>query len=149
MKMVGKPTVMIDTNILLRYLIQDFPDYPKIKKLVDDLIHQGYQIWISRQIIREFSTVCTRPQNFMNTMSSLQVTQHILIFPQMFKIADEDARVTQALVRLMQTIPLGGKQIHDANIVATMQVYSISNLLTLNIADFARFQALITLLPTV
>ncbi|HRF96904.1 MAG TPA: hypothetical protein PLZ51_16970, partial [Aggregatilineales bacterium] len=62
--MVGKPTVMIDTNILLRYLIQDFPDYPKIKKVVDDLIYQGYQIWISRQIIREFSTVCTRPQNF-------------------------------------------------------------------------------------
>jgi predicted nucleic acid-binding protein len=149
MKMVGKPTVMIDTNILLRYLIQDFPEYPKIKKVVDDLIYQGYQIWISRQIIREFSTVCTRPQNFMNTLSSLQVTQHILTFPQMFKIADEDARVTQALVQLMQTIPLGGKQIHDANIVATMQVYYISNLVTLNIADFARFQALITLIPTI
>ncbi|HRF96905.1 MAG TPA: hypothetical protein PLZ51_16975, partial [Aggregatilineales bacterium] len=80
---------------------------------------------------------------------SLQVTQHILTFPQMFKIVDEDARVTQALVGLMQTIPLGGKQIHDVNIVATMQVYLIPNLVTLNIADFARFQALITLMPTI
>ncbi len=41
---------------------------------------------------------------------------------------------------------MGGKQIHDANIVATMQVYNISHLFTLNIADFMRFSSFITLI---
>jgi len=34
---------------------------------------------------------------------------------------------------------LGGKQVHDANIVATMQAYGIPALLTHNIKDFEQF----------
>ena len=41
------------------------------------------------------------------------------------------------------------KQVHDANIVATMQVYGIDQLLTHNVADFARFQPRIAVLPLV
>ena len=37
--------------------------------------------------------------------------------------------------------------LHDANIVATMQVYDIKRLLTHNMRDFARFSSLITILP--
>jgi predicted nucleic acid-binding protein len=47
---------------------------------------------------------------------------------------------------LMETTPLGGKQVHDANIAATMVVYNIHRLFTLNVADFARFSKLITVL---
>jgi len=39
---------------------------------------------------------------------------------------------------------MGGRQVHDANIVATMQVYGITHLLTHNTDDFARFAHLIT-----
>ncbi len=41
--------------------------------------------------------------------------------------------------------PVGGRQIHDANIVATMQVHSIQKLLTDNVADFRRFGSIITI----
>jgi hypothetical protein len=34
---------------------------------------------------------------------------------------------------------LRGRQVHDANIVATMRVFGLKNLLTHNPADFARF----------
>jgi predicted nucleic acid-binding protein len=47
----------------------------------------------------------------------------------------------------MAEIPSGGKQVHDANIVATMLVYGIPKLLTHNTTDFARFSELITVLP--
>lgn len=53
------------------------------------------------------------------------------------------------LVRLLAQVRVAGKQIHDANIVATMQVYGILRLLTHNTAHFARFAHLITLVPLV
>jgi predicted nucleic acid-binding protein len=48
---------------------------------------------------------------------------------------------------LIARIAVGGKQVHDANIVATMQAHGIRQLLTGNVADFNRFSALIRVLP--
>jgi len=50
---------------------------------------------------------------------------------------------------LLAAIPCGGKQVHDANIVATMLVHGVPNLLTHNAADFKRFSHLIAVLPLV
>jgi len=63
-----------------------------------------------------------------------------------FWVADDTLVVTERLLSLLQTIPVGGKQVHDANIVATMQAYGIGHLLTLNVVDFTRFSSLITVL---
>ena len=35
---------------------------------------------------------------------------------------------------------MGGKQIHDANIAATMLAHDIPRILTNNVADFRRFE---------
>ncbi|MBO1348300.1 MAG: hypothetical protein EBE86_013325 [Hormoscilla sp. GUM202] len=43
----------------------------------------------------------------------------------------------------MEQITIGGAQVHDANIVATMLVYGIGELLTNNVDDFNRFSELI------
>jgi|LakMenE01Jun11ns_1017448.scaffolds.fasta_scaffold9670723_2 predicted nucleic acid-binding protein len=66
-----------------------------------------------------------------------------------FIVADEAAAVTSQLLTLLQIISLGGKQVHDANIVATMLVHGIERLLTHNVADFMRFSHLITVVPIV
>ena len=47
----------------------------------------------------------------------------------------------------MDGFEIAGKQVHDANIVATMLVHGITQVLTHNITDFARFSSLITVLP--
>ena len=44
----------------------------------------------------------------------------------------------------MEQLPIGGKQVHDANIVATHVRPRIGRLLTANTGDFARFAHLIT-----
>ncbi len=41
---------------------------------------------------------------------------------------------------------MGGKQVHDANIAATMLAHGITRLLTFNVADFQRFAGLIELI---
>ena len=59
----------------------------------------------------------------------------------------ETAAVTARLLQLIKEYPTGGKQIHDANIVATMLVNGIDTLLTQNIDDMKRFENEITLIP--
>ncbi len=76
----------------------------------------------------------------MQALSPVQVTHHVTMLTTLFMIADETAQVTHELVKLIQKTPLGGKQIHDANIVATMLVYEINTLLTTNLADMKRFE---------
>jgi predicted nucleic acid-binding protein len=67
--------------------------------------------------------------------------------PKQFLVADDDLRVTQHLLALIQQIPTGGRQVHDANIVATMLVYQVSTVLTHNVEDFDRFAGVVTVLP--
>jgi hypothetical protein len=50
---------------------------------------------------------------------------------------------------LLGTVACAGKQIHDANIIATMLAHGIPKLLTHNVADFSRFTAHIKVLPLV
>ncbi len=50
-------------------------------------------------------------------------------------------------LKAVEQIPIGGRQIHDANIVATMLAHGIPRLLTNNPGDFQRFAAHITVIP--
>ena len=53
---------------------------------------------------------------------------------------EDGPAVTQELIALCRAVPLGGRQVHDANIVATMLAHGETRLLTFNTADFTRFQ---------
>lgn len=46
--------------------------------------------------------------------------------------------VAETLIALCRAIPMGGKQVHDANIVATMLAHGTRRLPTFNTADFRR-----------
>jgi predicted nucleic acid-binding protein len=138
--------IFLDTNVLLRLTIYQFPEYLQVKTLVATYTSENTEIYISRQIVREYLNQVTRPQNFMVSMTASQVKKQYEIFRSIFKIADETETVTQHLIDLLQKYPTGGKQIHDANIVATMLANGVDTLLTLNVADFKRFSDVITLI---
>ena len=53
---------------------------------------------------------------------------------------------TTVLLTLIERFNVGGNQVHDANIIATMQVYGIRNLITHNISDFKRFSSIVNIL---
>ncbi len=55
--------------------------------------------------------------------------------------------VAAALEHLARTVAVVGKHVHDANIVAAMQVHGIRHLLTNNGDDCARFAQCITVVP--
>ena len=65
--------------------------------------------------------------------------QQVDQFIDWFQLADDTTSVTEQLVKLMEEFNVAGKQVHDANIVATMLAYGIPCLLTHNSRDFTRF----------
>jgi predicted nucleic acid-binding protein len=64
-----------------------------------------------------------------------------------FDVAEERPSVLDRLLRLLTTHSSSGRQVHDANIVATMLEHSIRRLLTFNAADFRRFALIIDIEP--
>ncbi len=88
-------------------------------------------------------TALTAPVSMTNLVSTVQA------FERQFLIIEDGAAITARLLNLLTAIPCAGKQIHDANIVATMLIQGIQKLLTHNIADFNRFAAHITIIPLI
>jgi predicted nucleic acid-binding protein len=68
-------------------------------------------------------------------------------FEQDFNVAEDGPEVFAELRRLLTGVPIAGKQVHDANLVATMLAHGITRLLTFNAADFRRFGSLVELVP--
>jgi len=109
----------------------------------------GTELWISRQVLREYLAVLTRPQAFASPIASSTLISQIRSFETRFQIADEESQVSSQLLSILGQIVVGGKQIHDANIVSTMQVHGIRQLLTHNVNDFVRFSPFIQVVPVV
>lgn len=139
--------VFIDTNVLV-YATRVLADHHKTAiAALRALAEREAPLWISRQVIREYLAAMTRPQGSQPTLSMTEAVADVIRLEMEFMVADETAVVTSRLLDLLGHIPTAGKQVHDANIVATMLAHNIPRLLTFNTADFRRFEPLITLEP--
>ena len=141
--------VFLDTNILVFATMVNAPLHTAALQKMQALQQSGAELWVSRQILRELLAAATRPQSFSQPLPMATAAADVARFQAALKIAEDGPGVMANLLSLCQTVSLAGKQVHDANIVATMQAHSIAKLLTHNIADFVRFQHLITVLPLV
>lgn len=138
--------LFVDTNVLVHANVAEAPLHLAALKALADARDGGCGLWISRQVIREYLVVMTRPQTFASLPRKIILDQ-IQAFGDHFSIAEDSALVTEHLLRLLTDHDVGGKRIHDANIVATMLALGIPKLLTHNVADFARFNGLIQVEP--
>ena len=136
-----------DTNIVLR-LFHKLNDHEAVRTLVKSMWDNNTELWISRQVIREYLVQVSNGKNDILLIND-QMAVQIGVLQSLFQVADETPEVTAKLAELIAAHPTGGKQVHDANIVATMLAYGIDTMLTLNIADMKRFDPLIKLVSPV
>lgn len=136
--MVAK--VFCDTNIILRAYHSVFPQYALVSATFDRLIESDTELWISRQVIREYLVQLTHARTFDTPFTGEKAVQQVYHVLQTCHVADETHITTQNLLQLIKEYPVSGKQIHDANIVAAMLTNGIYTLLTLNAADFNRYR---------
>jgi predicted nucleic acid-binding protein len=144
----GDPT-FVDTNIMVFATVEDAPLYPIARQTLEQLWLNRSELWISRQVIREYLAVLTRPQTYAIRLTRDEILAAVRGLLTRFRIAEDSALVTNELLRILERVPVGGRQIHDANIVATMRAHEVGRLLTHNPDDFDRFAGLINVVPLV
>lgn len=118
--------VFVDTNVLLRSQWSELDRHTECAAMIIAYEEQGVELWISRQIVREYLVQITRPGHLKVPLVGQDLYNHIQTIYSLFHVADETQAVTDRLLQLVKDVPTGGKQIHDANIVATMLVNGIS-----------------------
>ncbi len=147
MMTVENSPIFVDTNILVYANLAKSPFHLTAKERLRLLSEQGADLWVSRQVLREYLAAMTRRDILTEAIPVSFLVADVRYFAGYFQVAEEDSQVTERLLELMEKVPTGGRQVHDANIVATMQVYGIRHLLTHNTVDFKRFSDIITVLP--
>ena len=98
---------------------------------------------LSRQILREYLAVMTRQQAWGRALSLSEAIADTSAFVERFTLLEDSPVVWNQLLDLSRRYSFGGRQVHDANIVATMLAHGERRLLTFNGADFRRFAPLI------
>lgn len=140
-------SVFVDTNVLVFATVATAPRHAEAKAKLDAERAAGAVMWTSRQVLREYVATVTRPQTYVRPLPPAAVDAVVRQFLKDFLIAEDGPQVTHHLLTLLAQVACGGKQVHDANIVATMIAYQIPELLTDNVADFTRFAHWITVVP--
>jgi predicted nucleic acid-binding protein len=136
--------MFVDTNVLVRARIDGAPNHEIAQARLDFGLDSG-EVSISRQIIRECLAVVTRPQAWSPPLSMTDALDDVLWMLNTFQILSDGSAVTNRLITLCREVPVGGRQIHDANIVATMLAHGERRLLTFNASDFRRYGSRIEL----
>ena len=138
-------SIFVDTNVLVYAAISTAPRHAEARRELERLHESAPSLWISRQVLREYAAVLTRPQSFTAPLPSSVVAADVRRLSNEFSIAEDGPQVTERLAELLDQVRIGGKQVHDANIVATMLASGVRRLLTANPDDFARFDHLISI----
>ena len=131
--------MFVDTNALVYARVAETANYDTARAILERALRDAEPLRISRQIVREYLSVMTRPQPWTVPISRDNVLEDVNSLLSDFEILEDGPVVTDALVTLCREFEVGGKQIHDANIVATMLAYGERRLLTFNTSDFRRY----------
>jgi len=139
---------MLDTNVFLTATDEGRPEHRQAVLIFTDWAARGTTLYASGQIMREYLAVATRPGEHNGLgLKQADAVANVRVLRTRTTLLAEDARVADRLLDLMDQVPCGGEQVHDANVVATMLVHGIDSLVTINIGDFARFGDQIRLIP--
>ena len=146
---MSDPGYLIDTNILLRISRLEDPQYQIIKIALATLRARSVPLCYSLQNIAEFWNVCTRPAERNGYGLAPAETSNLLEYIErtMTFLPDND-RVYSIWRQIVLANNVRGVQVHDARLVAVMLAHGLTQILTLNQPDFARYRDLNVIHPS-
>ena len=131
--------MFIDTNVFVYARFGTAPDHVRARSGLERARQGAEPICISRQILREYLATVTRPQAWGASIPLREALDDVERFTDEFTILEDGSHVTDTLIALCREVPARGRQVHDANIAATMLAAGELRLLTFNGADFRRY----------
>jgi predicted nucleic acid-binding protein len=140
---------LVDSNVLLRLLQRNDPHHSIIRQVVRSLVARGEELCCAPQNIVELWNVSTRPATARGGfgLTTAETDRRVRLIERVFTVLEETPAVYPEWRRLVVVNSVIGVQVHDARIVAVMNVHGITHVLTLNGADFSRYAGITCLAP--
>jgi predicted nucleic acid-binding protein len=133
-------TYLADTNLLLRLADAASNQHLIAVEALATLFNRGDEIFLTAQNFIEFRAVATRPvaANGLG-WNSERTTRETAEMQQRFRFLKDSPEIFTRWLELVRSFSVTGKRVHDARLVAVLEVYAVENLITFNIADFGVF----------
>jgi predicted nucleic acid-binding protein len=141
--------ILLDTNILLRIVDAASAERASCLKAVAELVSARRSPVVCAQVLIEFWVAATRPRgaNGLGVTAAdatLFINQTLLTVP----CLPEPWDIAQRWRSFVSRYGVIGKPAHDTRLVALTVAMGITDILTLNVADFARYAEVRCLTPT-
>ena len=135
---------LLDTSFLVRLANRDDALHSQAVAALTELLRRNEMLVITAQNLVEFWSVATRPVGSTNGLglSAVQTAEIIDVFGREFFLAPETPDVFPTLRKLLDSVEVIGKQVHDARLVAVCFSQGISSLVTFNPRHLSRFAAI-------
>jgi predicted nucleic acid-binding protein len=139
--MTGADSVFLDTNVLLAAITPSRRLHDAAIRVLDETSTRGF---VSNQVLRELLVVSTRPTDVNGLgLGCIQAARNVDVLLKRTRLLPEDHEVAARLNDFVRRGLCRGKQVHDANIAATMLAHGVPTLITGNPTRFQRFADLI------
>ena len=140
--------VLINTNLLVRLTSPGDPQHEAAAVALANLTVEGRRICLVPQCLYEYHVVATRPpkDNGLRREPS-DVDREIDAFLERFHLLRDERGVFTRWRELMRTHPARGRKAHDSRLVAAAIRHGITDLLSFNGKDFARYPQIVVLDP--
>lgn len=140
--MMDDKSVLVDTNVLLSATAPLRPLHHAALAVLNDWPNQGIVLVVSSQILREYLVVATRPVEANGLgLATEDALFNVMALSGRMRLLLESEPTWDRLRTLIATYGSKGKQIHDANLVASALTSGVAKLVTANVVDFSRFAA--------
>jgi predicted nucleic acid-binding protein len=139
---------LVDTNVLLRIPRISDPNHLAVDNALAKLATQGTTLYYTHQNIAELWNTMTRPlsrNGFGLTVEDAD--REVALIEYGMELLPDSAAVYREWRTLVVQLGVSGVQVHDARLAAAMYMHGLSCILTLNGADFSRFQGLFAIHP--
>lgn len=107
MMTVENSPIFVDTNILVYANLAKSPFHLTAKERLRLLSEQGADLWVSRQVLREYLAAMTRRDILTEAIPVSFLVADVRYFAGYFQVAEEDSQVTERLLELMEKVPTG------------------------------------------
>jgi predicted nucleic acid-binding protein len=135
--------ILLDTNLLTRMTRSHDPQSGVARSAIQSLWRRGELLIIVPQNLYEFWAVATRPRGAPPAgsnglgMTPAQAGHWLRFFRRRFTLLPDREELSTLWQALVESHGVTGFRGHDARLVAAMQCYGITRLLTFNVTHFS------------
>ena len=136
-------TYLADTNVVRRLADPASPQHRIATQALAELLGQHGEVYLTPQNFIEFWAVATRPVEANGFgWSRERTTKEVTDLQARFPLLPDSPDIFTRWLGLVKQLPVHGKRVHDARLVAGLQAHAVEHPITFNASDFAAFPSL-------